>query len=206
MAEEWKPIEGDEPFPEESMGAGVLRFSSTLLATIVKSAVLILGVLGTAVFTSYFGREVYTSYFQVPAEVKVPKIVGHEVTEANRILEARGLRLNVQESRYSNKVPDRVIMSQTPAAERMVRQNREILAVVSLGPELVDVPDLRGKSLREARILLSNGKLKLGKVVYKKEDQGSPEQILNQKPPAGDRVTKGQTVNLEVQKGNGSST
>lgn len=206
MAEEWKPIEGDEPFPEESLGAGVLRFSSQLLATVVKSAVLILGVLGTAVFISYFAREVYTSYFQVPSEVEVPKIVGREVTDANRILESVGLRLNVQESRYTNKIPDRVIMSQTPAAGRKVRQNREILAVVSLGPELVDVPDLRGKTLREARILLSNGKLKLGKVVYKKEDQGQPEQVLNQKPAAGDRVSKGQTVNLEVQKGSGSSS
>jgi serine/threonine-protein kinase len=206
MAEEWKPIEGDEPFPEESLGAGVLRFSSQLLATVVKSAVLILGVLGTAVFISYFAREVYTSYFQVPDEVEVPKIVGREVTDANRILESVGLRLNVQESRYTSKIPDRVIMSQTPAAGRKVRQNREILAVVSLGPELVDVPDLRGKTLREARILLSNGKLKLGKVVYKKGDQGQPEQVLNQKPAAGDRVSKGQAVNLEVQKGSGSSS
>jgi len=206
MAEEWKPIEGDEPFPEESLGAGVLRFSSQLLATVVKSAVLILGVLGTAVFISYFAREVYTSYFQVPDEVEVPKIVGREVTDANRILESVGLRLNVQESRYTSKIPDRVIMSQTPAAGRKVRQNREILAVVSLGPELVDVPDLRGKTLREARILLSNGKLKLGKVVYKKEDSGQPEQVLNQKPAAGDRVSKGQAVNLEVQKGSGSSS
>ena len=189
------------PFPEESMGAGLRRFSTSLLATVVKSAILIVAVLGTTVFASYFGREVYTSYFQVPEEVDVPKIVGHEVTDANRILEARHLRLNVQESRYTSKVPDRVIISQTPAAGRKVRQNREILAVVSLGPELVDVPDLRGKSLREARILLSNGKLKLGKVTYKKDDSGNPEQILSQKPEAGDRVSKGQNVNLEVQKG-----
>jgi eukaryotic-like serine/threonine-protein kinase len=87
-----------------------------------------------------------------------------------------------------------------------VRKDRQILAVVSLGPELVDVPELKGKTLREARILLSNSRLRVGKVVYKEEKIGEPEQILEQRPPGGEKVAKGRVIDLTVQKGSSSAT
>lgn len=171
----------------------------------VKTVVLTM-LIGVTLWFSYaFGYTIYKSYFQVPEEVEVPAITGKEVADAYRLLESVGLQLHVHESRHEKKIPERVIVSQDPAAGRKVRKNRAILAVVSLGPELLEVPDLRGKTVREAKIILSNNRLRLGEVEYKAAVDGEPERILHQRPGPREKVRKGEPVNLQVQKGAGSA-
>ena len=192
-------------FEEESPVAELKRSTHLLLFQVAKIAAIVFLVGLTVSFSTVFGLSVYQSYFQIPEEVEVPVISGKELAEANRILEKAGLRLAIQESRHTTKYADNVIISQNPQPGRKVRQKREILVVVSLGPELVDVPDLKGKTLREARMVLSNSHLRLGKVTYKEEKAGEPEQILEQKPAGGERCSKGETIDLQVQKGSGSA-
>lgn len=192
-------------FEQEPVTAGLQRSTHQFLFQLAKFAVLVFVCVVTASFATIFGLSIYKSYFQVPEEVEVPVITGKELAEANEILERVGLHLAIQESRHTTKHPNKVIISQDPAAGRKVRKERQILAVVSLGPELVDVPELKGKTLREARILLSNSRLRVGKVVFKEEKVGEPEQILNQRPAAGEKVAKGRAVDLQIQKGSSSA-
>jgi beta-lactam-binding protein with PASTA domain len=194
-----------QSFQEESRHSEVSRVASTAFFRLVQTAVLVFLVVVTASFAAVFAETIYLSYFKVPDEVEVPAISGKNIDDANEIMKHFKLKLAVQESRHTAKFAKDVVISQNPSAGRKVRQDREIEAVVSLGPELVDVPDLKGKSLREARMILSNSRLRLGKIVYKPEKGGNPEQILNQKPAGGDRVSKGQNINLEVQKGSGTA-
>ncbi len=169
-------------------------------------AVVLTGLVGVTLWFSYaFGYTIYKSYFEVPEEVEVPAITGKEVADAYRLLESVGLQLHVHESRHEKKIPERVIVSQDPAAGRKVRKNRAILAVVSLGPELLEVPDLRGKTVRDAEIILSNSRLRLGEVEFKAAVDGEPERILHQNPGAGEKVRKGEAIKLQVQKGAGSA-
>lgn len=193
-------------FEHEPETAGLSRQTHTFVFGMTKMAVLLFLLVTTISFATVFGISIYESYFRIPEEVEVPVITGKELAEANDILERVGLHLSIQESRHTNKHPDRHIISQDPAAGRKVRKDRHILAVVSLGPELVDVPELKGKTLREARILLSNSRLRLGKIVYKEEKVGEPEQILEQRPAGGEKVAKGRAVDLQVQKGSSSAT
>jgi serine/threonine-protein kinase len=193
-------------FEHEPSTAGLQRQTHSLIFQLAKSAVLVFVCVMTATFATIFGASIYNSYFKIPPEVEVPVITGKELAEANEILEKVHLRLAIQESRHTNSHPDRVIISQDPAAGRKVRQDRQILAVVSLGPELVDVPELKGKTLREARILLSNHRLRVGKVTFKAEKVGEPEQILEQRPGGGEKVAKGRAIDLQVQKGSSSAT
>ena len=173
--------------------------------TAVKVVVLT-GLVGVTLWFSFaFGVTIYQSYFQVPEEVEVPAITGKEVAEAFRLLESVGLQLHVHESRHEKKIPERVVISQDPIAGRKVRKNRAILAVVSLGPELIEVPDLRGKSVRESKIILSNSRLRLGEITFKAAVDGEPEKVLHQTPGAKERVKRGEAINLQVQKGAGSA-
>ncbi len=187
---------GAQMATEATLAFGWLALKTTVLT-------LLIGV--TLWFSYVFALTIYQSYFQVPAEVEVPAINGKDVAEAYRILEEVGLQLQIHESRHAKAVPDRVIISQTPSAGRKVRKNRAILAVVSLGPELIDVPDLRGKTVREAKILLSNSRLRLGKFSFKEAVYGQPEQVIHQRPAPGERVGKGEPINIQVQKGSGSA-
>lgn len=193
-------------FEHEPVTAGLQRQTHSLIFGLSKMAAMVFVCVLTASFAAIFAISIYQTYFQIPAEVEVPVITGKELAKANDLLENVGLRLAIQESRHTTRHPNGVIISQDPAAGRKVRKERTILAVVSLGPELVDVPELKGKTLREARILLSNSRLRLGKVVYKEEKVGEPEQILEQKPGGGEKVAKGRAVDLQVQKGSSSAT
>lgn len=198
--------ESEPRFKEEPNTASWSRGGGTFAFGLVRFALLTFVFVVTVVFSGVFGLEVYESYFKIPEEVEVPVITGKDLSQANELLEHVGLRLAIRESRYSDKIKERAVISQDPTAGKMVRKNREIRAVISMGPELVDVPDLKGKSLREAKMVLSNSRLRLGKVTYKDEKPGEPEQVLIQKPGGGEKVTKGRTVDLEIQKGSGSAT
>ena len=147
------------------------------------------------------GATVYRTYFAIPEEIEVPVIQGKDMHEVNRLLNDMGLRLRLEEGKYSNKFPEQIIISQDPAPGKTVRKDREVLAVVSLGPELMTVPDLTGKSLRDVDIILAENKLTLGKV--KEVDKAGVKtiQVVSQKPKAGERVRRSTPINVEINRG-----
>lgn len=190
------------PGPGSEAGKQAVSFLWSAFRTV--ALVLMVGV--TLVFSLVLGVTIYRSYFAIPEEVEVPAIQGKEIREANEVLARLGLRLRIEESRHTSKVPERVVISQDPAPGRKVRKDREIMAVVSLGPEQIPVPDLAGKSLREVNMILSNSKLKLGKVTYTNKDPDKPEQVVSQKPAAGEGVRRATEVDVQVNKGSGVAT
>jgi eukaryotic-like serine/threonine-protein kinase len=150
---------------------------------------------------SIFGLTIYRDYLMVPSEVKVPEVTNMEIKEAYEAIEAAGLRLQVHENRYDKKVEKRVVLSQNPAGGKMVREGRTILVVVSLGPELMDVPKLTGESLRTAKIALSNAKLRVGEVTFAEAEYGLDEEVVKQNPSAGKAVPRGERIHLQVRRG-----
>ncbi|MCL5774139.1 MAG: PASTA domain-containing protein, partial [Firmicutes bacterium] len=93
------------------------------------------------------------------------------------------------------------VISQDPASGRAVRKGREISVVVSLGPEMIDVPDLTGQSLRDVNVLLANLKLKPGKITKKKASKAEPGHVISQNPPAGTKINKGKKIDLVISEG-----
>lgn len=150
---------------------------------------------------SVFALTIYTDYLQVPAEVVVPKVTGMEIKEAWETIEKAGLKLQLHESRHDKKVPKNIVLSQDPQAERSVRKGRTILVVVSEGPELIQVPQLTGGSLRAARIAISNAKLRMGKITFQDAAYGQDEEVVEQNPASGKDVVRGQEVHLTVRRG-----
>lgn len=182
--------------------AGQIADSSvSFLWTAVRAALLTFVVGVTLVFSFIYGWTVYNSYFALPEEVEVPAIRGLRVEEANELLARLGLRLRVAETRHTTEAPSRVVISQEPAPGRKVREGRDITAIVSMGPELIEVPDLSGRSLRDADLTLSNRLLRLGEVTFVEKFPDQPEQVLEQSPAPGEKVQKGAAVALTLNKG-----
>ncbi len=189
----------DKTAPAKSKGGkGFVWFSVKFLLLLAFSVI-------TIVFSAVFGVTIYRSYFALPASVEVPVIQGEDIRTANAILAKSGLRLRIEEGRYSSKFPDRIVITQEPAPGKSVRKDREILAVVSLGPEQMKAPDLTGKSRREAEMLLANSKLILGKVTEVQKNSEKPNVIISQKPAPGAYVKRGAAINIEVNVGTGMS-
>ncbi len=174
-----------------------------LLWGLFKTAVFLIVVVSAIVFGTVLGVTVYRTYFAIPDEIEVPAIEGKDFAVANELLKKVGLRLRIEEGRHNTKFPDRIVISQDPPKGRVVRKNREILAVVSLGPEQYKVPDLKGLSLREVKKSLNNNKLYLGKVTYTPKNANRPDEVLEQKPLPGTLALKGTKVNIVVNKGLG---
>ncbi|MBQ7502803.1 PASTA domain-containing protein [bacterium] len=193
--------------PAEDKPAGCLFTSWSawlgLLWSVFKVCTVGLALFTSLAFGIVFGITIYRTYFAIPEEIEVPAIQGQDFAKANDFLKNMGLRLRLTEGRYSSKFPNRVIIYQEPAAGKPVRKDREILAVVSLGPERSKIPNLKGYTLREVKKILANNKLNLGKVVYVEKDNNRPEEVLEQSPAAGSTVNKGDKVNITINKGFG---
>ena len=155
----------------------------------------------TLAFAGFLGWKVYQAFFKIPDEIAVPNIEYKNVTEANNLLKKFNLVLKIEDEQYKDTIPRDQIIKQNPPPGRTVRRGREINATVSLGPELITVPDLSGLSLRQCQMTLTNKRLLLGKVKTSSEKKDEPEQILNQNPDPGEKVKKGSTVNVTVNKG-----
>jgi serine/threonine-protein kinase len=168
---------------------------------ITKTTIFIFLVAVTLVFSTVLGFTIYESFFKLPPEVEVPAIKGKSLDQAKKTLEKIGIGLQVSEGRYKDDVPAREILEQYPEQGRKVRKGREVFTIVSMGPELVKVPDLKGKTLREAKMILAENKLLLGKVVKSKEKSNEPEQILAQSPSAQNKARRGAAVDIVINTG-----
>jgi len=135
-----------------------------------------------------------------PEEVEVPPVVGLHIDEARRLIELAGLEVGTPEYRAdSNFAPDHVI-SQTPVGGVNVGLGLTVNLVVSTGPETVVVPDLVGKTEREATLELQP----LG-LAWRPEEETSSSvaagRVIRTDPPAGATATVGQTVLLVISLG-----
>lgn len=134
-------------------------------------------------------------------DVRVPDIVGLHEFDGLRQLSERDLNLKVEQYIFDNETPVGHIISQDPLAGRMVKQQREILVLVSSGPEEVEMPSVMGLSFRQANVELTQA----GFIEGEKEEVYDPHEIpgivLEQWPEPGSIVTKGLAVNLVVSKG-----
>jgi beta-lactam-binding protein with PASTA domain len=95
----------------------------------------------------------------------VPDVGGMKAEEAVEKLDDAGLEGIITDSLYADGKKPGVILEQNPEAGQEVKSGRKIYLLVSTGnPPLVEIPDLRDLSLREANALLETKGLKLGKI------------------------------------------
>ncbi len=111
------------------------------------------------------------------------------------------MRLDEPDRRYDDTVAPDVVISQRPTPYEKVKLNSRITLVVSMGKEMVAVPDLKGMDLREAALELERVELALGA----QSEEYSPEvergRIALQSPEAGRRVEKGMPVDVVISAG-----
>ncbi|MFN3659937.1 MAG: PASTA domain-containing protein [Brevinematales bacterium] len=86
-------------------------------------------------------------------KTKVPAVKSLELFEAVRILQEKGLAIDI-ETKFEPNVPRYIIIDQFPKPGITVRQGRTIKILVSMGKDTYTVPSLVGKTREEAENLL----------------------------------------------------
>lgn len=154
---------------------------------------------GVAVLIAFIAAG-YSSFnlFVRSGATTVPDLVGLTEVEASaRVLDA-GLELVVAEDarRFDDAVPAGRLLQQEPGQGSVVKRGSSVQAVVSLGRELVPVPDLSGQALQAAQVTLHAAGLALGRTTAIYSATGAPGTVVDQFPAAGERVSRSAQVEL----------
>ena len=141
------------------------------------------------------------SYTRHAESVEVPNLTGYTIAALNDLLINTDLTFEITDSIYSEDFPRGVVIIQNPLAGKKVKEGRTIfISVNSTLPEMVQMPDLYGKSRRIAIPILEISGLKAGGITYK-PDPSCTDCVIDQlhngvSIKAGDRIRKGQEVML----------
>jgi serine/threonine-protein kinase len=133
--------------------------------------------------------------------VKVPKITGLNYIEAKKIIDESGLEIKQGEVKYDENSPIGQILDQNPPADETVKYGRRIYVTVCGGEQLADVPNLRGKSLRDAKFTLEQRGLKLGETVKKNSAEFPSDYVISQIIQPGSKVKRNTTLDLILSDG-----
>jgi eukaryotic-like serine/threonine-protein kinase len=134
-------------------------------------------------------------------EVEVPALHGMSIPEASERLQRVGLVLENSGDKMDPLVPEGMVVSQDPVDGSRLKRNRKVHVLVSLGREVLKVPELVGQPARRAQIGLQQSGLKLGQIAYATSSGAEADRILAQEPPPGTQRVREGAVDLLVSKG-----
>jgi len=123
--------------------------------------------------------------------IPVTDFTGKPADDAVKALTGAGLEVDATEQQNSDTVPKGSVVSQSPSGGTL-HKGDQVKLVVSKGPVMVKVPDVRGKQYDRAKQILSDAGLK------PEERQALPGlnfgTVQNTDPAPGTEVPKGSTV------------
>lgn len=122
-------------------------------------ALLLAVILGVAAWISF-------SRFVLGKAEEVPDLTGKSVDEATALAAERGLHVVVDSTKasFSDEIPAHRVKGQNPAAGMAVKAGQELRVFLSLGPEIIQTPDLTGQTPRTAALALTRAGLAEGVV------------------------------------------
>lgn len=128
-------------------------------------------------------------------EIEVPDFSNMSITDAERMAARTSLRIDVTDSIFNRHMERGAVFSQNPAAGNKVKKGRRILITINaLQPQTVEMPDLIGYSLRQAKTVIQSKGLQVGKLAYR--DDIATNNVLGQSVDPGTMVETETKVHL----------
>lgn len=153
------------------------------------------------------GHKVTLYVSQGPAKQKMPDVVKSKLSDARERLTQLGIKPDhiTVESQFMDAEPD-TVMTQTPAPNEEFTDPSTVMVklIVSKGRETFKMPNLIGKTEKEAQnmIMVSNLKLASGDISYEASYKQTKGRVIKQFPyEPGDDVSPGAEIKLIVSSG-----
>ncbi len=160
--------------------------------------------LGLVLFLLILDNVIMPWYVSSP-ETSVPEVVGLQVSEAVSLLEKDGFDTIISDTSYGLQVPVGAVFFQKPDAGAVVKEGRTVYLFVSGGVKTITVPQLKGKSILDAKFALERLGLKLGRV--ERIPSSQPEDmIFDQQYADGTLLKQGEYVGITVSAGRGGGS
>lgn len=135
------------------------------------------------------------------ATARVPRVVGESSEVANQILSEAGFEMRIVRSETSPDVPAGGVISQEPTAGASAPERSVVEVVLSLGEDVVAVPDVTGEQQDDARQILRSARLVPGSTTTEPSDDVEAGIVLRTSPEAGAEISPLTPIDLVVSGG-----
>lgn len=160
---------------------------------IIGGAVLLVAILvGVAFATGMFAKK----------DIEVPDFKGMTIEEAEKEAEKLEIKVEIGNYEFSDEYKRDEIMDQDPEEGKMVAKGDVVTVDISKGGENGAVPNVVGKSEKEAKKMIEQYGFEVGDV---KEEQSDEEKgtVIEQDPSAGSEAKQGDEINIVISDGTG---
>lgn len=145
------------------------------------------------------GLKIYTRHGE---SNPVPDFSGLNIGDARKTAQEHDLRIEIVDSLYVDDAAPGAVVDQVPEAGHGVKKNRTIfLTVNSTHPEQVILPQLTDISFRQARVLIENSGLNIGRISYRPSEYTDlvlEVQKDSVRLKTGQKLPKGSSIDLVV--------
>ncbi len=131
-----------------------------------------------------------------PALRPVPLIVGMNLDEATVIVVELGLVLGVSDDSFSNDVAVGLISAQSPPPGQLVPRGSTVVYSISLGPDLVELPNIVGINFVEAEKRLLEAGFVVGQVSGRKSYRMKSASVKGVAVINGEKVLRGSAIDM----------
>ncbi|WP_030156049.1 Stk1 family PASTA domain-containing Ser/Thr kinase [Streptomyces sp. NRRL S-244] len=132
---------------------------------------------------------------------KVPNLLGKTEAQAKSDLSAAGLGVKRVDRKFSDSFDRGTVMNSDPESGKRIRGNGAVVLTVSRGPEVVVVPDVKGRPLEDAKAELAKSGLAPGMVTQAFSQDVAQGSVISTDPAGGQKRSPDTAVALVVSKG-----
>jgi beta-lactam-binding protein with PASTA domain len=163
---------------------------------------LAIGITVVIILITLLYLRIYTHHGQARP---VPDFFSLTPEEVAEIAKDNKLNYKVIDSVYTDIVERGTVVEQNPKPGFKVKKNRTIfLTINATKPEMVQMPNLVGLTLRQAKSIIETSGLKLGKRIYTPDlaiNNVLKQRYLGNEIEEGDTLEKGSSIDLVLGKG-----
>ena len=166
----------------------------------ITSYIIIFGVL-TLIVIFLFEMVVMPAYVRMGEDRYMVNVKGKTLQHAEKVLESEGYKSLVSDTLFSASYEIGTIVDQYPSPNTRVKEGRTVRLKIAHPEKMVSIPDLIGRSLRSAELVLSQTGLEID-TVYKEYNSDVPSgNVTWQYPNRGDLLNKGMGLHLTISLG-----
>lgn len=130
------------------------------------------------------------------SRVDVPDVTGESLEDAKADLTEAGLKVKVATEQVNSEYDKGQVAAQTPGEGSEAAEGDTVTLTISKGPEMVEVPDVVGDSVDDAKAALEAAGFEVD------EDRGIlglfGDTVKSQSVDGGDTAPKGSTITIEI--------
>lgn len=186
--------------PTNRRGGSFIRRAMRI---VVRHTLLAGGALACAglLFLLTIDRIVMPVYQRYGKEISAPDLRGMPLEEARNLVKNRRLGLSVEAEEFSAKYPVNTISFQLPSSGTVIKPGRRMRVKVSLGAVPYMVPDVVGKSPRDARQVITEAGLRVAEEGWIPSNDYPMGIVARQSPVSGSEVAENTGITIFISNG-----